>query len=334
MQQLSLSARPRSLDALVGQEKVVQRIRGHVKNGRVVKAWLLVGPTGTGKTTLARILSLSFQCEHQTVFGSPCKACYENKSSFDIFETNASKHTGKDEIEAALAGADSYPRMGAYRVYIIDEVHRASANAQDMILKYLEDTPETTIFILCSTAPHRLIETLQGRCAGGLLRLRPLDIDGVTVLVARLLKRIKSKLPTDRLAEALVEAGVFYPRHITHAVDRYAAGEMPEEAAKVLAGEAIDVRALTRAVVKGDWLGVAKYMYAAESSDARAIRLGCLAYLRAILLQSSEISDRTAAVAFAIKELCGLQNSEDSVIMSGVSAALYTITGVLSEYRH
>lgn len=333
-QQLALSARPRTLDSLIGQAKLVEHIRGLMASGRVVKNWLLVGPTGCGKTTLARILALSFQCEHQDVFGTPCKQCTKNRASFDIEEINASKITGVRELEAALEGADFAPRMGRYRIYILDECHRASAAGQSLILKYLEDTPETTLFILATTDPHMLTDTIQSRCGAGTFRLRELDMDGVTSLVTRLLKKAGSDRPVDRLCDELVENQIRYPRTIAQAVEKYAAGADPKDAVDVVGAGDVDTKALTRALVKGDWPGVTKYLLEAQPNDTRGIRLSCIAYLRKILLQSPEISERTKAVSDSLYTLCSLQNSEGVVMAAGIASALYGVCAKFAEYRH
>lgn len=331
--QLSLSSRPKTLDALVGQSKLVEHVRGLNSRGRLVTQWLLVGPSGCGKTTLARIMALSFQCSHGT-FGRPCKECRRDKASFDIYELNASKVTGKENLESFLEGTEFSPRMGQRRVYILDECHFLSVNAQNSALKYLEDAPETTIFILCSTAPQKLIATIQSRCGGGLLRLRPLKLEDVTTYVTQLLTAAESDLPCDRLVDALIDRGVYYPRLIAQAVEKYVAGALPEDAADVEASLEIDTKALTRSLIKGDWVGVSRFMGVAETADIHSIRLGCLAYLRAILLGSTDISERTEAVAIAINTLVALQASSELVMSAGMVAALYKMCAVFSQYRH
>jgi energy-coupling factor transporter ATP-binding protein EcfA2 len=307
-------------------------MRGHVAAGRTIKAWLLTGATGTGKTTTAKILSVSLQCEHQTVFGNPCKECRSNRSNFDIYEISCAKITGIRELEAALDGVDNWPRVGRYRIYILDEVQKASDSAQSLILKMLEDSPETTIFILCTTQPYKVLETIQGRCV--LYRLKELEMDDITILVKRLLKKVGSKKPADRLVYALVERGVTYPRHIAQAVEKYIAGGDAQEAAEVQGSEPIDVRALGRSIVKGDWPGVAKYLAGAQLSDIRSIRLSILAYLRKILLDSPDVDDRTAAVAAGISRICELANVEDTVMGAGMASALFNLCQLFSEYRH
>lgn len=330
-QQLSLSARPKSFDELVGQEKMVAQIRGHMREGRTISGWMFTGPTGCGKTTLARIMAISLQCEHQKKFGKPCLECRRNRTSFDIHEINAAKVTGKADLEALLEGADYAPRVGKYRIYVIDEIHRASGNAQDMMLKYVEDASPSTVYILCSANPQRIDQMLQGRCL--VYQLRALSIDDTTKLVETLLVRVQSKKPADRLAEALVDRGISYPRLIAHAVEKYVAGAKPEDAVEVEGSAIVDVKNVTRAIVKGEWDSVAKYLHKAQASDMRGVRLGVLAYLRGMLLNSADVEDRTGAVAKAILTITSLQNMEDIALSAGLAASLYQVTAHFARYK-
>jgi hypothetical protein len=164
--------------------------------------------------------------------------------------------------------------------------------------------------------------------------MRELEYDDITILVTRLLKRIESSLPADRLVDALSEKAIGSPRLIAQAVEKYVAGATPDEAAEVEASTTVDTKGLCRSVIKGDWTGVAKYLQEAQSADVRAIRLGCIGYLRTILLTSPEVSERTNAVAKAVTILVGLQNAEDSVIAGGLAAALYQVCSFFEKYRH
>lgn len=339
-QTLSLSARPRNLDQMIGQGKLVERVRNMVASGRLPKAWMLLGPTGCGKTTLARILAVSLQCIHQSKFGIPCPACAEMYMSYlrrgvgtlDICEINGAKVRGIREVEAALDGVDYSPMAGKYRIYVFDEYHKATDDAQNLMLKYLEDCIDTTIFILCSTAPQKIIETIQTRCCT--LKLRELELDDILILVTRLLKRAKSELPADRLADALVEKGVTYPRLIANAVEKYAAGAEPEEAVEVQASIPIDIEAVGRALVKGDWPAAAKFLEGVQPADVRILRASLLSYFRKILLCETGTEDRAAAVADAVTSLCQLSAVEDSVMAAGVAAACFKVARSLSEYKH
>jgi DNA polymerase III gamma/tau subunit len=266
------------------------------------------------------------------LFGTPCKECRVRLKSYDIYEINAAEVTGIRELQEALQGSSYAPRLGEYRIYILDECHRLSDAAQNLALKYLEDSPETTQFILCSTAPQKLIETLRSRCT--VYRLRELGIEDITVLIEVLLKKISSDLPADRLADALVERGVSYPRLIAQAVEKYSAGATPDEAADVEGATEVDTKVLSRALIKGDWASVAGFLANSQVADIKAIRMSCIAYLRSILWAAPEISDGTRVVAKAIESLCVLQNAEDLVMSAAVSAALYNVASYFAKYKH
>src|ERR1700680_1323988 len=124
---LALSMRPRSLDDLIGADKLVERIRKRFASGRIPKAFLLVGQTGGGKTTLARIMSRAMQCTHHKNFGEWCSRCWKHRKEYDIDEINAARIRKVEDIEAKT---DSYvlaPLPGSpFRIYILDEAHQLS----------------------------------------------------------------------------------------------------------------------------------------------------------------------------------------------------------------
>ncbi len=340
-QQLSLSARPKTLDALIGQGKVVEAIRGHMKSGRTPNTWLFYGPKGTGKTSIAKILALSYQCPHQekTIkgvfrpFGHPCLDCRKNKHKFQIYEIPAAKATGKDEIRDLLQGS-GYGVLGEgrYRVYIIDELHAASSAAQKLLLQYFEESPDTTVYICCSSEPQKINEALRSRCVS--YQMLDLEASDIEILVKRLLKLAASKLPVDRLAEELVHQRVRSPRLIAQAVEKYVAGNSVEASAQVDGTTGImDMKELTRAVVKGDWSAVSDLLMSAEQIDMRPVRLSIIAYLKTALLMEKEIGDRSKTIANSITELSLLRDAEDTVVAGAVAASLYRVTALFSNYK-
>lgn len=330
--QLSLASRPQNFLQLIGQKKITEAIRGHWASGRVIKAWLFSGPKGVGKTSLSRILSISYQCTHQETFGIPCKECRRDKAKFSIYEINAAKIRGKAEIQEALQGSDyGVLGEGKYKVYILDEAHMMTPEAQNLILDYLEDCPDTTVYILCTTAPQKLLETVRRRCQ--CYELRELETDEVGVLVERLLKFAKSNLPGDRMTDALNEKQIRSPGLIAQAVEKYCAGLSPEDAAQVEGATSIDTKALCRAVIKGDWPSTADYLKKANTVDMRPIRLGVIGYLRTVLLESPEISDRTKVVSDSLSLLCSLQNAEDIVVAAALGAELYKCCGMFQKFK-
>jgi DNA polymerase III subunit gamma/tau len=334
-QQLSLSARPKTLDQLFGQEKLVKSIRGHFAKGRDIKAWMFTGGKGTGKTTVSRILALSLQCDHQKVFGNPCKECRSNKAQFPIYEINAAIIGGKEDLKKAFEGSQ-YGVMGAgkRRVYIVDECHRMSAAAQSLCLGMTEDvSSDETMFILCTTDPHQVLDTLRSRCQ--VYELKPLDGDGILTYVDHLLKKAGATeaFPADRLADALIEKGVNSHRVVAQAVEKYLAGDDPEYAAMAEGVTDVDIRVLTKAISKGDWEGTRKALLAAQSFEARAVQAAMLAYLRAILMEHPNLDARGNAISKGIEMLVGVQQGSDLVVSCSVVSVAYRMCGLFDKYQ-
>jgi DNA polymerase III gamma/tau subunit len=206
-----------------------------------------------------------------------------------------------------------------------------SKSAQSLLLKYLEDSPDTTIFILCTTAPQQVIDTLRSRCA--VYTFRELESDDIEAMVTMLLKKAKSGLPADRLVDAINERGVRSPRLICWAVEKYVAGVPPDEAVQVEGCTELDIHALCRTMIKGDWAGVSTYLKNAETLDARAIRSSLLAYLRTVLVEQPTLCERSSAVSKAISRLCSVENAGDLVMSASLSAELYQLTAIFARYK-
>ena len=162
--------RPRTFDQVVGQEHITSTLKRQVETGRLSHAYLFSGTRGTGKTTCARILARAVNCEHPEN-GNPCNQCascrgIEDGSVMDVVELDAASHNGVDDVRALRDEAIYSPASVSKRVYIIDEVHAlaSSSMAFNALLKILEEPPEHVIFILCTTAPHRIPATIVSRC--------------------------------------------------------------------------------------------------------------------------------------------------------------------------
>jgi DNA polymerase-3 subunit gamma/tau len=161
--------RPQSFDDVVGQEHIVRTLRNAVSDGTVAHAYLFTGPRGTGKTTTARLLAKSLDCESgpTTEPDQTCESCVEISEGThpDVHELDAASRTGVDAVREEIITKVQYaPTRGPYRIYIIDEVHMLSTSAFNALLKTLEEPPEHTIFVLCTTHPHKVPETIHSRC--------------------------------------------------------------------------------------------------------------------------------------------------------------------------
>ena len=173
-QVLARKWRPKTFADLVGQQHVVKALQNALANGRLHHAYLLTGTRGVGKTTIARILAKSLNCENAQ-HGDPCGQCdtcqaIDAGRFVDLLEIDAASNTGIDNIREVLENAQYAPTAGKYKVYIIDEVHMLSKSAFNAMLKTLEEPPEHVKFILATTDPHKVPITVLSRCLQFVLR--------------------------------------------------------------------------------------------------------------------------------------------------------------------
>ena len=168
--------RPRRFSELKGQEHVVKALRNAVANDRGGQAYLFSGPRGTGKTSAARILAKVLNCASPDK-GEPCCACdsclaIERGSSFDVLELDAASNNGVDNIRELIERA-AMGNPGRHRVFILDEVHMLSGGAEAALLKTLEEPPPHVVFVLATTDPQKVSETIRSRTQHLQFRLLP-----------------------------------------------------------------------------------------------------------------------------------------------------------------
>ena len=173
-QVLARKWRPKTFADLVGQQHVVKALQNALDKGRLHHAYLLTGTRGVGKTTIARILAKSLNCENAQ-HGEPCGQCQSCRDIdagrfVDLLEIDAASNTGIDNIREVLENAQYAPTAGKYKVCIIDEVHMLSKSAFNAMLKTLEEPPEHVKFILATTDPHKVPITVLSRCLQFVLR--------------------------------------------------------------------------------------------------------------------------------------------------------------------
>ncbi len=160
--------RPRLFDEVVGQTHVTKTLKNAVSTGRIAHAYLFAGPRGVGKTTAARILARSINCEKGPI-ADPCNECALCKSitdgsSVDVVEIDGASNTGVDSVRELRESIRFVPTACRYKVYIIDEVHMLSTAAFNALLKTLEEPPPHTIFIFATTEVHKIPRTILSRC--------------------------------------------------------------------------------------------------------------------------------------------------------------------------
>ncbi|MDA2957242.1 MAG: DNA polymerase III subunit gamma/tau [Ilumatobacteraceae bacterium] len=170
--------RPQRFDELRGQDHVARALKNAVANERIGHAYLFSGPRGTGKTTTARILAKVLNCE-ATVDGEPCCTCsscvaVQSGSSFDVIELDAASNRSIEDIREIIATA-ALGSPGRHKVYILDEVHQLTAPAAAALLKTLEEPPSHVVFVLATTDPEKVPETIRSRTQHLQFHLLPVD---------------------------------------------------------------------------------------------------------------------------------------------------------------
>ena len=161
--------RPQNFSTVVGQAHITTTLKNAINNNQLAHAFLFCGPRGVGKTTCARILAKTINCENKTADGEACNTCnscvsFDNGSSLNIHELDAASNNSVDDIRSLVDQVRFAPQAGEYKVYIVDEVHMLSANAFNAFLKTLEEPPPYAIFILATTEKHKILPTILSRC--------------------------------------------------------------------------------------------------------------------------------------------------------------------------
>lgn len=161
--------RPQLFNTVVGQSHITTTLKNAIKNDQLAHAFLFCGPRGVGKTTCARILAKTINCENRTKDGEACNKCgscvsFNEGTSLNIHELDAASNNSVDDIRTLVEQVRFAPQAGKYKVYIIDEVHMLSSSAFNAFLKTLEEPPSYAIFILATTEKHKILPTILSRC--------------------------------------------------------------------------------------------------------------------------------------------------------------------------
>ena len=171
--------RPAQFDTVVGQEHITTTLKNAIRTNHLASAFLFCGPRGVGKTTCARILAKTINCQNLTApAGTPerdrpegeacdqCESCvsFNQNASFNIHELDAASNNSVEDIRNLIDQVRYPPQSGKYKIYIIDEVHMLSSAAFNAFLKTLEEPPSYAIFILATTEKHKILPTILSRC--------------------------------------------------------------------------------------------------------------------------------------------------------------------------
>jgi DNA polymerase III gamma/tau subunit len=340
-QQLSLSARPRRFRDLIGQKTVVDELAAYYdENKDLPVALLLGGPSGTGKTSTARLCAVALECSHGESFEDlPCRDCmraylfpdrYESPEDFavDITEINCAD-AGIDQIRQSLSGVNHAPGAGAnFRNYILDEFQDLPKKAQKLLNKIMEDSPASSKFYLCAMEPDSLIASIKNRCIP--YAFRTLKPDEIALLVERLLTRRKSDLDPILLSDLLDEHDINSPRAITQAITKYLSGATPEQAISLLGEGELDIARVCRWVYKGDWESLSKVLQEMDADQARQCRQRTVGYFKTVLLEESS-PDKRALASKAIVRMVNTFTVDTSMAVAALGAGLYDVSMMFNE---
>ncbi len=161
--------RPATFESVVGQQHITNTLKNAIRNNQLAQAFLFCGPRGVGKTTCARILAKTINCENLQPNGEACGVCascqsFQNGNSFNVHELDAASNNSVDDIRSLIEQVRIPPQGVRYKIYIIDEVHMLSQAAFNAFLKTLEEPPHYAIFILATTEKHKILPTILSRC--------------------------------------------------------------------------------------------------------------------------------------------------------------------------
>lgn len=270
--------RPKSFKAIIGNSEVVTSLLSLLENKETCPhAFLLSGVSGTGKTTLARIIAKQLGAIKQ-----------------EVIEVDSGQFRGIDTIRDIRNQSQYPPLSGSPRVWILDECHQLSKDAQSAMLKILEDTPNHIYFILCTTEPQKLLPTIRGRCSQHVTKT--LTENQMFSLLRGIVKREKQTLDKE-IYEQIIDDSFGQPRDAINILEKVLSVEENERliTAKQAAEQQSQSIELCRALIGGaGWKEISLILKGLKEEDPESIRRHVLGYCQSVILKST--NDRAAAI--------------------------------------
>jgi len=272
--------RPKTLDQIVGQKNAVLVLGKYIKHKNIPHTLLLTGPSGIGKTTIARILKRELNCSKQ-----------------DFNEINCADFKGIDTVRDIRTRMNQAPINGDCRIWLIDEAHKLTGDAQNAFLKILEDTPNHIYFILATTEPQKLLKTIRTRCTE--FALKPLSDIEIDELIKRTAKLEEIKF-SQKITDKIIECSFGSARQALVSLDKISKLKNEKEMLDAIQPSNTEAQAINiaRALFnyKTKWSDMAKILKDTEGEDPEGIRYLILSYAKSVLLNSNSGNQRAFVV--------------------------------------
>jgi DNA polymerase-3 subunit gamma/tau len=274
---LYLEHRPTEWEQIIGNEEVIQSLQNMLKKGNPPHTYLLVGGTGCGKTTIARILAKEL-----------------GSLGNDYREINSADFRGIDSIREIIQNCKYRPLEGKCKVYMIDECHKLTTDAQNAMLKILEDTPDHVYFILATTDPQKLLSTVKGRSV--ILTVNALSDMEMTKLLKKVIKAEGDSVEKE-VIEQIIQDSQGHPRNALQILEKVLNTDPEDrlEAAKQMAAQENEAIELCRVLLAGGgWKKCGTILEGLKGQEAESIRRVVLGYCQSILLKAD--NERAALI--------------------------------------
>ncbi|HEY4989359.1 MAG TPA: DNA polymerase III subunit gamma/tau, partial [Opitutaceae bacterium] len=332
--------RPQTFGDVVGQDHVVRTLRNAIARGRIGHAYLLVGPRGTGKTSIARIFAKALNCtggpNADFDVRDPAVVAIAEGSHLDVIEIDGASNNNVEQMRELLEGARYSPAQGKFKIYIIDEVHMLSASAFNALLKTLEEPPPHVKFVFATTEVQKVLPTILSRCQR--FDLKPISEE----LIAGRLKAIvaSEKVKADAAALAciarLADGGMRDAQSILDQMIAFCGGEIAEADVLDVYGLVAEAKVaeLAAAVAAGDHRRIVAIVDECDSAGRDLVRLlsDLQALVRSVLLESISAGGTTGRLGTPMtteqltRLLDGLREGENSVRMGLAEKINFEVT--------
>ncbi|MBN1181516.1 MAG: AAA family ATPase [Bacteroidales bacterium] len=264
---LYLKYRPKDFNEIKGNQDAIKALDTMLSGKDIPHAFLLHGQTGCGKTSTARIIADKLECKGK-----------------DLVEVDSGQFRGIDTIRDIRSNSQYLPIEGKCRVWIIDEVHRLTSDAQSGLLKILEDAPKHVYFILCTTDPQKLLPTIKGRCIQ--IQMNPLSERQMFALLSSIVKSENQTLASD-IYDQIVQDSLGLPRNAINILEQVLS--VPEDRRLIIAKQTAEHQSqiieLCRALIgNASWSKVKSILTGLKEQEAETIRRAVLGYCQAVLL--------------------------------------------------